>query len=99
MMTSRRVQSGYMIEIPLILAAVTMLLVIVVPLLPVVFGKALVVVGAVVWIGGLYYMIVIPGLRPGHENPSRWRQLWRLTMFLGIAGLLSFVVGAYVLKG
>ena len=99
MMNLKRRQSGYMIEVPLILLAVAVLVSIAVPRLPVVLGKVLVVVGALVWIGGLYYMIVVPGWQPGNPPPSRWRRLWKLLVFIGIAGFLIVGAGAYVVRG
>lgn len=94
-MNSKRSQSGYLMEIPLIMAAVSVLLAIAIPNLPSALGKGLLVVGTLVWIGGLYYMIVIPGWQPG--NRSSLRRVWKLSLFLVLAGLLSFAVGAYVL--
>jgi hypothetical protein len=96
-MMNRHSQSGYMLEIPVIMFAAAILLALALPRLPAVFAKILVVVVTLVWIGGLYYMIVIPGWRPG--NPSRISRVWRLTQFLVLAGLLSFAAGAYVVAG
>lgn len=94
-MNSRRSQSGYLMEIPLIMAAVGVLLAIAIPHFPIALGKGLLVLGALVWIGGLYYMIVIPGWQPGRR--SYGGRAWRLGLFLLLAGLLSFAAGAYVL--
>src|SRR5687767_6192196 len=94
-MNLKRLQSGYMLEIPLIMAAVAVVLAIALPRMPLVLGKVLLVVGTLVWIGGLYYMIVIPGWQPG--NTSQMRRAWRWTWFLLLAGLLGFIAGAYVL--
>jgi len=85
-----------MIEVPLLLAAVAIVVAILVPKLPVIIGKIVLVVGALVWIGGLYYMMVVPGWRPG-DSPGRGR-FWRLTAFFVVSGLLIFVVGAYVVR-
>jgi hypothetical protein len=91
----RRLQSGYMLEVPLIMVAVGIVLAIAVPKLSVVPAKVLVVIGTLIWIGGLYYMIVIPGWRPNNTSHSpRW---WRLAKFFAIAALLCFVVGSYLM--
>ena len=95
-MNSRHSQSGYLMEIPLIMVVVGVLLAIAIPNLPSALGKGVLVVGALVWIGGLYYMIVIPGWQPG--NRSHMRRVWKLTLFFVLAGLLSFAVGSYVLR-
>jgi len=94
-MPARRSQSGYLMEIPLIMAVVGVLLAVLIPHLSIALRKGLLVLGTLVWIGGLYYMIVIPGWQPG-ERSDRSR-VWRLGLFVLLAGLCSFVVGAYVL--
>lgn len=94
-MHARRSQSGYLLEIPLIMAVVGVLLAVAIPHLSSALRKGLLVLGALVWIGGLYYMIVIPGWQPGRR--SYGGRAWRLGLFLLLAGLFSFAVGAYVL--
>ena len=93
-MPARRSQSGYLMEIPLIMAVVGVLLAVLIPHLSIALRKGLLVLGTLVWLGGLYYMIVIPGWQPGRCSYSR---AWRLGLFLLLAGLFSFAVGAYVL--
>jgi len=84
-----------MTEIPLIMGAVGILLAIMVPKLPGMAGKVLVVVGALVWIVGFYYLIVVPGWQPG--NSSRFHRPWNLIVFLGIAVTLSLAACVYLL--
>lgn len=93
-MPARRSQSGYLLEIPLIMAVVGVLLALALPHLSIALRKGLLVLGALVWLGGLYYMIVIPGWQPGRRSGGR---AWRLALFLLVAGLSSLAVGAYVL--
>lgn len=73
---------------------VGVLLALALPHLSIALRKGLLVLGTLVWIGGLYYMIVIPGWQPGRRFYGR---AWRLGLFLLVAGLFSVVVGAYVL--
>jgi hypothetical protein len=94
---ARRKQSGYLLEIPLIMAIVGMALAIVVPKLPGLPGKVLVAAGALVWIGGLFYMIVMPGWQPG--NAPRLRRPWSLLVFLGLALLIGLAAGAMIFGG
>jgi hypothetical protein len=93
-MPARRSQSGYLMEVPLIMAVVGVLLAVVLPHLSIALRKGLLVLGTLVWLGGLYYMIVIPGWQPERRSYGR---AWRLGLFLLIAGLSSVAVGAYVL--
>lgn len=93
-MNSRRSQSGYLMEIPLIMAVVGVLLVVAIPHLSIALRKGLLVLGTLVWLGGLYYMIVIPGWQPERRSYGR---AWWLGLFLLLAGLFSFAAGAYVL--
>jgi hypothetical protein len=93
-MRSKHWQSGYLYEIPLILMAVAVLLAILLPTLPKVAGKVLALAGAVVIIGGLYYMIVIAGWQPGDTSRLRWP--WSLVVFLAIALLVVLAAGVYV---
>jgi len=48
-------------------------------------ADALLVAGALVWLGGLYYMLVVPGWQPGAPRRSR---LGRLAAFAGAAALI-----------
>jgi hypothetical protein len=93
-MPARRSQSGYLMEVPLIMAVVGVLLAVALPHLSIALRKGLLVLGTLVWLGGLYYMIVIPGWQPGRRSYGR---AWRLGLFLLIAGLSSVAVGTYVL--
>jgi hypothetical protein len=52
-------------EIPLLLAAISALLVIVLPMVPTFVGKVLVIIAALIGLAGLYYMFSVPGWLPG----------------------------------
>ena len=87
-------QRGYLMEIPLILAVVVMGVFILLPMLPPLGRKVLMVVAAFPVLFCLYYMIVIPGWRP---NPSRLGPKVRIVIFAGVvvgvvAGVLMFVL-------
>lgn len=90
-------QSGYLLEIPLLMMVVGIVLAIILPLMPVMIRKIFLVIGAVVWIFGIYYMIVIPGWQP--SDHSRLRYPLNLIVFIGIAALLAAAVLHYVWYG
>jgi hypothetical protein len=87
-------QAGYLLEIPLMMVAVGMLLAIFLPILPNIIGKIVFVIGVLVWIAGLYYMIVIPGWQP--DTNTRLRHPWNSIVFTIIAALLVFIASDYV---
>jgi len=60
------------------LTAVIIGLLILVPMVPELVGKALVLIGAAIGVGCLYYMSVIPGWHPGAKPSSK---TWALTKF------------------
>jgi len=96
-MSPKNKQSGYLLEIPLIMMAVGILLAILLPILPKLVGKIVLVIGVLVWIGGIYYMIVIPGWQP--RNSSHVHYTWSLMIFIALAALLAFATSVYVLYG
>ncbi|HEX5055410.1 MAG TPA: hypothetical protein VFX02_02825 [Gammaproteobacteria bacterium] len=93
-MKLRHLQCGYMMEVPMLMMAVGVVLAVLLPRLPLVWGKALMIMAALAWIAGLYYMIIVPGWTPGHQ--PRRHPIWRWSVFLALAALLIFVAGAYV---
>ena len=60
-------------------------------------GKALIIAGATAGIGGLYYMIVIPGMAAGMLRRSGTR--CAMARFLALATLLAAAAGAFVVFG
>jgi hypothetical protein len=92
-MKPRRRQSGYMIEVAIVVAIVGVLVSSILPHLPPVGQKIAVVFGALIFIAGAYYMIVIPGWQPG---ASRLRWPWNLVVFILVALLIAFVAAAFV---
>ena len=95
-MKSKRTQSGYMIEIAIVVMVVAALLAMILPLLPPIGRKIAVVLGAGIFIFGAYYMIVIPGWQPG---ASRLRWPWNLIAFILVALAIALVAIAFVLHG
>jgi hypothetical protein len=89
-----RRQSGYLMEIPLLVAAVGVSLMIVLPMVSAIAGKALVIVAALIGIGGLYYMFVVPGWLPGQEPYSR--SLWGKVAFVAAAVAIVAAAVRYV---
>ena len=91
---SRRGQAGYLLEVPIIVAVVAVLLAVLIPNLPPLGAKVVAVLGALVFIAGAYYMIVIPGWQPG---ATRLRPPWSGVVFVLVAALIAFVAGAFVM--
>ena len=94
-MTFPRRQLGYLMEIPILLAVVVLGVFFLLPMLPPVGRKILLVVAAFPLLLCMYYMIVIPGWRP---HPSRLSQKARLAIFVCVAmgvaaGVVMFVLG------
>lgn len=92
-MRPKRLQSGYMIEIAIIVVIVGVLVSTILPHLPPAGQKVAVVLGAAVFIAGAYYMIVIPGWQPGARR-LRWP--WSMVVFVLVALAIAFVAGAFV---
>ena len=93
--TTHQRQEGYLMEIPLLMGAIAILLAIALPRLPVMLGKALVVVCALVWIGGIFYMLVLPGWQPGAAE--RLKNPWNTLVFAGIAVAICIAALAFIL--
>ncbi len=93
----RHRQLGYLFEIPLILMTVGIFLSILLPNVSPLVGKILVVVAALIWIGGLYYMIVTPGWLPGQGQPSRLVR--RKIAFVGATLAIAVAAGFYIFVG
>lgn len=83
-----------MIEIPIMVAIVGWLLVVILPKLPPMGQKVAALLGALLFIAGAYYMIVIPGWQPGAKR-LRWP--WNLVVFIPIAAAIAFLAVLFVL--
>ncbi len=97
-MNLRKNQSGYMIEIPIIVTVVMIILIIVIPTLmkyPL-LGKSIMVLGAIIISAGLYYIIVIPGWQPLDRKRFRWP--FNIIVFGIIELFIVFVVIGVLLK-
>lgn len=78
-------QRGYLLEIPLIIMITGILLAILMPILPKIATKILAVIGAIIFIAGFYYIIVIPGWQP---NASQLGRIGKLIIFSIISLLI-----------
>lgn len=90
MLSSRRCQRGYLLEVPVLFAVTLIVLVLVLPSLSPPGQKVAVAIAAALSVFFLYYMIVIPGWRPGGKG--RLGRPWNWVAFLLVAG--AIVTGA-----
>ncbi|MFY9314102.1 MAG: hypothetical protein WAO95_00925 [Burkholderiales bacterium] len=93
---SRRLQRGYLLEIPILLVVVAMGTSFLFPHLSPVGRKILIAIAAFPVLFCLYYMIVIPGWQP--SSRGRLKPPWSMLAFLLLAamivvGVVSFVLG------
>lgn len=93
----QRRQSGYLLEVPLILSVIGIALALLLPNVSVLVGKILLCFAAPVVIACLYYMIVIPGWQPG--PPSRLNRTGKLIVFGLVSILIVVGTGTYVIYG
>lgn len=96
-MNKKNKQAGYLLEVPLLMMVVGIFLAIFLPLLPKIIAKILLVIGALIWIAGSYYMLIIPGWQP--DTSSRLRFPWNWLVLIGMSAILIFVTVMYVWKG
>lgn len=91
----RRRQRGYQLEVLIIVAVVAVALAVGLPKLPPLGKKIAAVAGAIVFIAGFYYDIVVPGWRPGTRlaPPLSW------VVFGLVAALIACAAGAFVIYG
>jgi hypothetical protein len=94
---SRNAQSGYLMEVPILLAVVGIVVSILLPMLPPVGQKILFGLAALPILFGLYYMIVIPGWTP--NSSGRLRPPWSFIAFALAAALVIAVVLGFILGG
>ncbi len=90
-----KLQRGYLLEIPLILIITGLLLSILIPILPPIATKILVTIGAIIFIGGFYYMIIIPGWQP---NSPRFGYWWKFVLFGFISVIIILIIFLYVIS-
>lgn len=92
-------QSGYLLEIPLFMMLAGILLAIFLPLLPKIMAKILLLLGALVWIAGSFYMLITPGWQPDSYTNSRLRFPWNWLAFIAISTFVAFITGMYIWHG
>jgi hypothetical protein len=85
-----RSEDGYLLEVPILLFVVLLTVAILIPHLSPLGRKVVLTIAAVPVLFALYYMIVIPGWRPG-VTPLRWPWNW-LSFLLCAILIVSAVV-------
>ncbi|CAG1020321.1 hypothetical protein DOJK_00260 [Patescibacteria group bacterium] len=89
-------QSGYLLEIPLLLAIDCILLSIFLPMIShIIIKKILLCIGVLIGLACSYYMIVIPGWQPNQS--SRLPIIWRMIKFFMLTALVLFMTVQYLL--
>src|SRR5512135_31381 len=81
--SSRQLQRGYLLEIPILFMVVVIVMSIVIPKLPPLGQKIAFAIAAIPILFFLFYMIVIPGWTPGYEGRLKWP--WNWVVFLLVA--------------
>ena len=87
-------QAGYMMEMPLLIAAVGIVLAIILPMLQNKTIEIIIwIVSIVTVLPALYYMMVAPGWQP--KQTGRSSPVWRSVILVIIIVLILFVTIAY----
>jgi hypothetical protein len=92
-----RIQRGYLLEVPILLAVVVIVVAVVFPNLPRYGQKIFLGVAAIPVLFCLYYMIVIPGWSP--HGGGRLRPPWSWIVFGLVAAAIIAVVVAFAFSG
>jgi hypothetical protein len=94
---SRRVQRGYLLEVPIILVVLAIVVSTVLPHLSPTGQKIFLGIAAVPVLFGLYYMIVIPGWMPG--DSGRLAPPWNWITFAMAAGSVIAGLALFIVSG
>lgn len=94
---SRRLQHGYLLEVPIILLLVGIVVAVLFPGLEPMAQKILLGIAVVPVLFCLYYMIVIPGWMPGDNR--RLRPPWNFVAFVIMAAAIIGGVLLFVFSG
>ena len=94
-LSSRRLQRGYLWEIPFLFTLVVVGLSALLPHLPPWGQKIAIAIAAVPILFFLFYMIVIPGWMPSDEGRLKWPWNWLVFLLvaipiIGVVGLILF---------
>jgi hypothetical protein len=92
----RRFQRGYLLEIPIILFVLVIVLSLVIPRLPLIGQKIVIVISAIPIVFCLFYMIIAPGWVPGSHRGGLG--VWRVALFLACAAAIVTGVVAFILR-
>lgn len=90
-LSSRQLQRGYLLEIPILFAGVVIVMSIIIPKLPPLGQKIAFVIAAILILFFLFYMIVIPGWTPCYEGRLKWPWNWVVFLLVAIP-IISVVV-------
>lgn len=93
-----RSQAGFLLEVPLGLMILGCVLAFVLPKLPPLWAAVLLGFAAAAVCGGLWYMIVTPGWRPGEPRPLR-RRLTVFALSVATVILIATVSILMILEG
>lgn len=93
---SYKKQSGYLLEVPLILSLTLIVLAALLPALSKPATKVLSLLTSPIIISCLYYMIVTPGWQPGQR--IFLSKPLRLVIFFIVSGIIVLLTGAYLLS-
>jgi len=96
MLSLRRFQRGYLLEIPVLFVIIVIVLSALLPELSRTGQKIVMGVAAIPILFALFYMIVIPGWTPGNEGRLKWP--WNWLIFLLIAAPIAAVVVLFILS-
>lgn len=91
----RRLQRGYILEIPILLVAVVLGLSFLLPHLSPVARKVLAGIAVFPVLFCLYYMIVTPGWQP--DTSSRLKPPWNWVVFLLVAAVIVTIAVMFIL--
>jgi hypothetical protein len=92
----RRSQCGYLLEIPIILFILVIVLSFVLPRLPLIGQRLVIVIAAIPILLCLFYMIIVPGWAAGSRRHGICT--WRVALFLACAAVIATGVGAFILR-
>ena len=95
-LSSRQLQRGYLLEIPILFILVVVILSVLLPNLPPWGQKIAIAIAAVPILFFLFYMIVIPGWMPSDKGRLKWPWNWLVFLLVAIpiiAVVVLIVVG------
>ncbi len=89
-------QRGYLLEVPLLMMAVSIATALLWSVLPAWAAKVMLGFAGLVWMGGLYSMWVMPDWQPGNSHsrrPNRWQVLIGIALLILIGCGMALIIG------